>query len=431
MLTASGGPFLNWSAEAVAFATPAQACAHPRWNMGRKISVDSATLMNKGLELIEATVLFGLPAGDVEVVVHPQSIVHSMVEYIDGSVLAQMAAPDMRVPIAQALASPHRMAAGVEFLDLVRAARLDFQAPDVGRFPCLRLAREAAVRGGLYCASLNAADEVAVQAFLDKQLNFGDIPTVIEMVMDRVQGGAMTGLDAVLAADSEARALARLGDRAACRRTKRAGMSLSFPIHLLAFVAAISLLVTVHEFGHYWVARRLGFKVLRFSVGFGKALWTRVAGADRTEYVIAAVPLGGYVKMLDEREGPVAAADLPRSFTRRPHWQRITVLLAGPAFNIMFAIVLLTAVYLISGINEVRPVLGSIEPNTLLGRAGFKANDEIVAIDSRAVNSQEDILLQLLDAVSGSAPITVSARVATAQCEPRRWIFPPARRGCT
>jgi 1-deoxy-D-xylulose-5-phosphate reductoisomerase len=143
------------------------------------------------------------------VVVHPQSIVHSMVEYIDGSVLAQMAAPDMRVPIAQALASPGRMTAGVEFLDLVRAGRLDFQAPDVGRFPCLRLAREAAVRGGLYCASLNAADEVAVQAFLDNQLNFGDIPTVIEMVMDRVQGGAMTGLDAVLAADSEARALAR------------------------------------------------------------------------------------------------------------------------------------------------------------------------------------------------------------------------------
>ena len=209
MLTASGGPFLNWSAEAVATATPAQACAHPRWNMGRKISVDSATLMNKGLELIEATVLFGMPPGDVDIVVHPQSIVHSMVEYVDGSVLAQMAAPDMRVPIAQALATPQRMAAGVEFLDLVRAGRLDFQAPDPERFPCLRLARDAAQRGGLHCASLNAADEIAVQAFLDKRLNFGDIPAVCETVMERVQGGAMTGLDAVLAADHEARALAR------------------------------------------------------------------------------------------------------------------------------------------------------------------------------------------------------------------------------
>lgn len=216
VLTASGGPFLNWSAAAVANATPAQACAHPRWSMGRKISVDSATLMNKGLELIEATVLFGMPASDVDIVVHPQSIVHSMVEYVDGSVLAQMAAPDMRVPIAQALASPHRMAAGVEFLDLVRAGRLDFQAPDPERFPCLRLARASAERGGLWCASLNAADEVAVQAFLDKQLNFGDIPAVIERVMERVQGGAMTGLDSVLAADSEARALAReaVADRA-------------------------------------------------------------------------------------------------------------------------------------------------------------------------------------------------------------------------
>jgi 1-deoxy-D-xylulose-5-phosphate reductoisomerase len=222
LLTASGGPFLGWSAEAVAFATPAQACAHPRWNMGRKISVDSATLMNKGLELIEATVLFGMPPDDVDIVVHPQSIVHSMVEYVDGSVLAQMAAPDMRVPIAQALASPQRIGAGVEFLDLVRAGRLDFQAPDPERFPCLRLAREAAQQGGLYCASLNAADEIAVQAFLDKQLNFGDIPAVCEIVMERVQGGAMTGLDAVLAADSEARALAReaVGHRHALRSVR-------------------------------------------------------------------------------------------------------------------------------------------------------------------------------------------------------------------
>lgn len=202
-------------------------------------------------------------------------------------------------------------------------------------------------------------------------------------------------------------------------------MSLSFPIHLLAFVAAISLLVTVHEFGHYWVARRLGFKVLRFSVGFGKALWTRVAGPDQTAYVIAAVPLGGYVKMLDEREGPVAEADLPRSFTRRPHWQRIAVLLAGPASNIIFAIVLLTGVYLISGINEVRPVLGNIEASSPLGRAGFKADDEIVAIDAHAVNSQEDILLQLLDAVSGNAPITLSARAADGNVRTETLDIPP------
>jgi 1-deoxy-D-xylulose-5-phosphate reductoisomerase len=208
LLTASGGPFLNWTAEAVANATPAEACAHPRWNMGRKISVDSATLMNKGLELIEASVLFGMPARDIDIVVHPQSVVHSLVEYQDGSMLAQLSSPDMRVPIAHALAWPHRMTAGTSFLDLVQSARLDFLAPDPVRFPCLRHAQEAARLGGLTCASLNAADEIAVQAFLDKQLNFGDIPAVIECVMGRVQGGAMTGLEAVLAADGEARALA-------------------------------------------------------------------------------------------------------------------------------------------------------------------------------------------------------------------------------
>ncbi len=186
-------------------------------------------------------------------------------------------------------------------------------------------------------------------------------------------------------------------------------MSLSW-IHLLAFLAAVCLLVTVHEFGHYWVARRLGFKVLRFSVGFGKTLWSRVAGADRTEYVIAAVPLGGYVKMLDEREGPVPPAELHRSFTRRPHWQRIAVLLAGPAFNIIFAIVLLTGMLLASGITEVRPVLGSIDPASIAGRAGLRSGDELVAIDARPVASQRDVMLGLLDAVSTTGPITLQVR---------------------
>jgi len=186
-------------------------------------------------------------------------------------------------------------------------------------------------------------------------------------------------------------------------------MSLSW-IHLLAFIVAICLLVTVHEFGHYWVARRLGFKVLRFSVGFGKALWSRTAGADGTEYVIAMVPLGGYVKMLDEREGPVASAELHRAFTRRPHWQRITVLLAGPAFNVLFAVLLLTGILLVSGITEVRPLLGDIDPTAIAGRAGLHAGDEIVSIAAHPVASQRDALMDLLDAVSASSPITIGVR---------------------
>jgi 1-deoxy-D-xylulose-5-phosphate reductoisomerase len=173
--------------------------------MGRKISVDSATLMNKGLELIEACLLFGLAPEQIEIVVHRQSIVHSLVEYVDGSVLAQLGSPDMRTPISHALAWPHRIACGVEFLDLVRTARLDFCAPDLERFPSLTLAQAAARIGGLMPAILNAANEVAVQAFLDHRLNFLDIPRVIESVLRTMPAGAIGSLDDVLAADAEAR----------------------------------------------------------------------------------------------------------------------------------------------------------------------------------------------------------------------------------
>ncbi|HEU4623908.1 MAG TPA: 1-deoxy-D-xylulose-5-phosphate reductoisomerase [Steroidobacteraceae bacterium] len=214
VLTASGGPFLDWPLEKLATCTPEQACAHPNWVMGRKISVDSATLMNKGLELIEAALLFGLDPAQVDVVVHRQSIVHSLVEYVDGSVLAQLGSPDMRTPIAYALAWPDRVASGVEFLDLIRAGRLDFCAPDVDRFRCLALAQAAARAGGLSPAILNAANEVAVQAFLDRQLNFLDIARVSEAVLAKMTGGPVPArpirdLDDVLGADAEARRVAR------------------------------------------------------------------------------------------------------------------------------------------------------------------------------------------------------------------------------
>ena len=208
LLTASGGPFRETPLEQLLTVTPEAACAHPNWVMGRKISVDSATLMNKGLELIEACFMFGLPPSQVEIVVHPQSIVHSMVEYLDGSVLAQLGSPDMRTPIAYALAWPERIASGVDFLDLVRAGRLDFRAPDYEKFRCLGLAQAAAHAGGLQPATLNAANEVAVQAFLDRQLNFIGIAAVIEAVITKSTGGRIGGLDDVLAADAEARQLA-------------------------------------------------------------------------------------------------------------------------------------------------------------------------------------------------------------------------------
>jgi 1-deoxy-D-xylulose-5-phosphate reductoisomerase len=208
LLTASGGPFLRMTQQQMARVTPDEACAHPRWRMGRKISVDSATLMNKGLELIEACVLFGMEPRDVEVVVHPQSIVHSLVEYVDGSILAQLGNPDMRTPIAHALGWPERIRSGVESLDLVATARLDFEAPDLERFPALGLARAAAAAGGTAPAVLNAANEVAVAAFLDGRLGFLGIADLLEGVagQHRVQGAA--GLDELLDADRWARSKA-------------------------------------------------------------------------------------------------------------------------------------------------------------------------------------------------------------------------------
>ena len=208
LLTASGGPFIDWSAAEMAAASPEAACKHPKWVMGRKISVDSATLMNKGLEVIEAHILFGLPLAQIEVMVHRQSLVHSMVEYVDGSILAELGCPDMRTPIAHALGWPERLESGVQFLDLAQAGSLQFEAPDLVRFPCLRLAREAAEAGGLAPAVLNAANEVAVTAFLERRLNFAGIPAVIEAVLEALPAGSATGLESVLAIDAEARVAA-------------------------------------------------------------------------------------------------------------------------------------------------------------------------------------------------------------------------------
>src|ERR1700720_566062 len=185
---------------------------------------------------------------------------------------------------------------------------------------------------------------------------------------------------------------------------------MNFIWQALWFVVAVSLLVTVHEFGHYWVARRLGFKVLRFSVGFGRPLISRVAGADRTEYVVAAIPLGGYVKLLDEREGPVAPEDLARSFTRKPPWQRIVVLLAGPGFNILFAVLVLWGMLWVNGVTEVRPVVGEVTAGSAAAAAGLHAGDEIRTLNGAAVSGQRDVVFGLLDAMSSRGEADLSVR---------------------
>jgi len=205
LLTASGGPFRNHTAEQLQNVTPDEACAHPNWSMGRKISVDSATLMNKGLELIEACWLFATDPSRIEVHVHPESIVHSMVEYTDGSVLAQLGSPDMRTPIANALAWPERIDAGVPPLDLFAIGRFHFERPDPVRFPCLRLAAEAFRTGGTAPAVLNAANEVAVRHFLEGSLRFSDIPVIIERTLAATEVVEADSFETIFAKDAEAR----------------------------------------------------------------------------------------------------------------------------------------------------------------------------------------------------------------------------------
>ena len=208
-LTASGGPFRSTPLEQLAAITPEQACAHPNWVMGRKISVDSATMMNKGLELIEAFWLFGLPLEKIKVLIHPQSVVHSMVRYVDGSVMAQLGQPDMRTPIAYGLAWPERIEAGVAPLNLAQLAALSFSEPDLKRFPCLALAFAAAKAGGVAPTVLNAANEIAVAAFLDDGLPYLHIPVIVEKTLSAIQNGSVDSLEVILEVDARARRVAQ------------------------------------------------------------------------------------------------------------------------------------------------------------------------------------------------------------------------------
>lgn len=211
LLTASGGPFRTMSLDQLAGVTPDQACAHPNWSMGRKISVDSATMLNKGLEVIEAHWLFAMPVNQIQVVIHPQSVVHSMVEYDDGSILAQLGQPDMRTPIAYGLGFPERIDSGVGLLELATLGRLDFEEPNLERFPCLRLSFDALKAGQAACVTLNAANEIAVDCFLKQQIRYTEIARVIETCLDRAAGVSNKGLDSlddVLALDAHTRSVA-------------------------------------------------------------------------------------------------------------------------------------------------------------------------------------------------------------------------------
>ncbi len=320
ILTASGGPFRERSRAEMRQVSPEQAIAHPNWRMGAKISVDSATMMNKGLEVIEAHHLFRLPHERVEVVVHPQSIVHGLVAYRDGSVLAQLGPPDMRTPIAYALAWPERIAAPTKRLDLAAIGRLSFEPPDEGRFPALRIARDALIRGGSCPTVLNAANETAVGAFLEGRIGFLDIAETVERTLEAIPSGKLELSRQRLQIRRDGAASRRRidGRRGACAQPRGDGtgminlQSLETLGHGVLnyvgwFLVILTLLVFVHEFGHYFVARWNGVRVEVFSIGFGPELFGRRDRAG-TRWKFSAIPLGGYIKMLGDGN---AASALP------------------------------------------------------------------------------------------------------------------------
>ena len=285
IVTASGGPFRGRSAAELSEVTAEQALRHPTWTMGARITIDSATLMNKGLEIIEAHWLFGVPYERIEVVVHPQSIVHGLVRLRDGALLAHLGLPDMRVPIAYALAYPRRAPVAAPRLDLTQALSLTFEPADAETFRCLALARAAGLAGGLAPCALNAADEEAVAAFLAARCRFVDIPALVERALERCSSEPLNAREQVRAADAAARATVR---EALAGRGAR--------LSSLIAIGGLLALVFIHELGHFVVAKAVGMRVTKFYVGFPPAVVKRSFG--ETEYGIGLIPLGGFVRIV-------------------------------------------------------------------------------------------------------------------------------------
>ena len=342
VLTASGGPFRGRDPATLRDVTPDEACAHPNWVMGRKISVDSATMMNKALEVIEAHFLFDLAPEQIEVVIHPQSIIHSMVVCRDQSVLAQLGTPDMRVPIAYGLAWPERIASGAERARLAHARRAHLRGG--------RPAPLSRPRPGLGRAA--RARRAATRRAQRRQRGGGggvsrrNHPLRPDSQRQRPDDG---GRDPASGRGRLARGAARPRRRGAAARgpvpeqLRRIDHRMTPITTILAFLFTLGVLIVVHEYGHYRVAVACGVKVLRFSVGFGRVLWRRQPRPDGTEFVVCALPLGGYVRMLDEREGPVAPDERHRAFNRKPLWQRAAIVAAGPLANLLLAVALYAA----------------------------------------------------------------------------------------
>ncbi len=387
VLTASGGPFRGRTD--LDEVSREEALAHPTWDMGGKITIDSATLMNKGLELIEAHHLFGVPYDRIDVVVHPQSIVHAFVHLIDGASLAHLGYPDMRVPIAYALHHPERAEVPVPTLDLVDVGALTFEAPDTETFACLRLAREAATAGGTAPCVLNAANEIAVHAFLKG-----------ELLLHRHRRGDR--VDPARAAGAARAALLRsLPGRRRGPRDRPGGGRVTALSAFLAF-AGFAMLVILHELGHFWAAKSVGMRVEKFSLFFPPTLLSRRRG--ETEYAIGLIPAGGYVKI----SGMNPSEELPdevrtRAYYAQPVWKRIVVIAAGPAMNLLLAFVLLFAFIFLIGGETASSRVGVVEKNYPAATV-LKPGDRLVAVDGKRGNPATAVGADRHPQVPGGGP---------------------------
>ncbi len=386
IITASGGAFRDWPIERLASATPAEASCHPNWAMGQRITIDSASMFNKALELIETREYFGVDPSQIEAVIHPESLIHALVGFRDGALMAHVGPPDMRHAI-NALNWPG-VTLPVERLDLTRIGALTFRAPCDARYPALRLARAVMAARGLSGAMFNGAKERALDHFIAGRIGFCDMAGMVESVLDRLSGDAGMQADAtldnVLAADHMARTeadrmlagrsgliLPRADKRRRCRRAgilRRIDATLdlfglippfgNFAFTILAFVVALSIIVAIHEYGHYIVGRWCGIHAEVFSLGFGPRIYSR---RDRhgTLWQVAALPLGGYVKFLgdaDAASGPdgtvlrrMDKAALRRTMHAAPLWARAATVAAGPLFNFALSILVFSAVILVQG----------------------------------------------------------------------------------
>ncbi len=413
VLTASGGPFRGRNLDALRDVRPEEALQHPTWDMGAKITIDSATLANKALEVIEAHHLYGLGYDAIDAVIHPQSVIHSFVEFVDGSVLAQLGFPTMELPILYALSYPERVDdPALRTYDPVGASPLTFEDIDHAAFPLFGLGAEAGRRGGCAPAVYNAGNEIAVEEFLKGRIRFPEMADVVSEAMTRVGSEDIRDVDDVIAADQEARRVARAAVGNARRGTDGSGV-----MTVLATVVVLGVLIFVHELGHFAAAKAVGIEVQRFSIGLGPKLVGFRAG--ETEYVLSVIPLGGYVKMggMDDEvmerleggaEDGAPREPSPRDFDQKSIWARTLVISAGVIMNVIFAFGVYTFVAARWGIPEYsttrigRVVEGDLPAGTE-AVAGITPGSRVVRIGDEQVRNWGDIVTGLDQAAPGPA----------------------------